>query len=91
VEDLRAVLEARYADEPFVAVVPAGAAPATRHVRGSNHCQIGVFADRARSRFIVVSVIDNLVKGASGQAIQNFNILAGLDETTGLEQLPLFP
>ena len=65
--------------------------PATRHVRGSNHCLIGVFADRVPGRAIILSVIDNLVKGASGQAIQNMNLICGLDETTGLTQQPLFP
>ncbi len=91
VADLRAELGARYAPEPFVRVTPEGVAPATRHVRGSNHCLIGVFADRLRGRAILVSAIDNLVKGASGQAVQNFNLVSGLDETTALEQEPLFP
>ena len=90
-DDLRATLEKRYAEEPFVQVVPKGIAPATRHVRGSNHCLIGVFADRMKGRAIIVSVIDNLVKGASGQAVQNMNVMQGLAETTGLEQQPLFP
>ncbi|MFQ5974263.1 MAG: N-acetyl-gamma-glutamyl-phosphate reductase [Alphaproteobacteria bacterium] len=90
-DGLRDALVRRFADEPFVRVVPAGVTPATRHVRGSNHCLIGVFADRIPDRAIVVSVIDNLVKGASGQAIQNMNVMLGLDETAGLEQEPLFP
>lgn len=90
-DDLRARLAERFANEPFVHVVPAGVMPATRHVRGSNHCLIGVFPDRVRGRAILVSVIDNLVKGASGQAVQNFNLMAGLIETLGLEQAPLFP
>jgi N-acetyl-gamma-glutamyl-phosphate reductase len=90
-DDLRAVLAERYADEPFVQVVPEGVSPATRHVRGSNNCQIGVFPDRRAGRAIVVSVIDNLVKGASGQAVQNMNVLFDLDETAGLEQQALFP
>ena len=89
--DLRDILEKRYADEPFVAVVPEGVAPATRDVRGSNHCLIGVFADRVQGRAIIISVIDNLVKGASGQAVQNMNLMCQLPEATGLEQLPLFP
>jgi len=91
VEDVRNTLAARYAKEPFVRIVPAGEAPATRHVRGSNYCLIGVFADRIPGRAIIVSVIDNLVKGASGQAIQNMNVVCGYEETLGLEQLPLFP
>jgi N-acetyl-gamma-glutamyl-phosphate reductase len=68
-----------------------GVAPATRHVRGSNHCLIGVFADRLPGRAIIVSVIDNLVQGSSGQAVQNMNLMYGLPETTGLEQEALFP
>ncbi len=90
-DDLRATLSKRYSGEPFVHVLDNGAAPATRHVRGSNHCLIGVFADRVPGRAIILSVIDNLVKGASGQAIQNMNLICGLDETTGLTQQPLFP
>lgn len=90
-EDLRATLEKRYAGEPFVRVMPKGIAPATRHVRGSNHCLIGVFADRVPGRAILISVLDNLVKGASGQAIQDMNVMQGLAETMGLEQQPLFP
>jgi N-acetyl-gamma-glutamyl-phosphate reductase len=88
---LRAELTRRYRDEPFVGVLPEGEAPSTRHVRGSNHCLIGVFDDRVKNRAIVVSVIDNLVKGASGQAVQNMNLMAGFAETTALEQQPLFP
>ena len=90
-DDARATLTERYAGEPFVRVLAAGQGPATRHVRGSNHCLIGVFADRLEGRAIVVSVIDNLVKGASGQAVQNMNLMCGFAETTGLEQEPLFP
>lgn len=89
--DLKAALEARYRDEPFVHVLPGNVAPATRMVRGSNHCVLNVFADRIPGRAIVVSAIDNLVKGSSGQAIQNFNLMFGLPETMGLEQAPLFP
>ena len=90
-EDLREALAKRYADEPFVGVTPAGIAPATRHVRASNHALMGVFPDRTPRGAIIVSVIDNLVKGASGQAIQNMNVMFGLSETAGLEQAPLFP
>jgi N-acetyl-gamma-glutamyl-phosphate reductase len=89
--DLRACLSARYADEAFVHVLPETVAPATRMVRGSNHCVLNVFADRIPGRAIVISAIDNLVKGSSGQAVQNFNVMFGLPETMGLEQLPLFP
>ena len=90
-DDLRATLSKRYAGEPFVRVLPKGQAPATRHVRGSNLCLIGVFADRVPGRAIVLSAIDNLVKGASGQAVQNMNVMAGQPEATGLEQVALFP
>lgn len=90
-DGLRAMLAERYRGEPFVRVVPEGIAPATRHVRGSNHCLIGVFADRLAGRAIIVSVLDNLVKGASGQAVQNMNLMCGFTETDGLEQEPLFP
>ena len=89
--DLRVALAARYDPEPFVHVLPQGRAPATRDVRGSNHCLIGVFADRVPGRAILLSVTDNLVKGASGQAIQNMNVMCGLPETMGLEQEALFP
>jgi N-acetyl-gamma-glutamyl-phosphate reductase len=90
-DDLRAALDETYAESPFVRVMEEGVIPATQHVRGSNYCHIGVFADRLPGRAIVVSVIDNLVKGSAGQALQNFNVMHGLDETLALEQLPLFP
>ena len=89
--DLRKALSASYAKSPFLRIVEEGAIPATQHVRGSNFCHIGIFADRIPGRAIVVSTIDNLVKGSAGQALQNFNVMYGLDETTGLDQLPLFP
>ncbi len=85
------VLSARFADEPFCDVMPIGVMPQTRHVRGSNYCRMGVVADRREGRAVVVSVLDNLVKGASGQAVQNANIMLGVPETTGLMQAPLFP
>jgi N-acetyl-gamma-glutamyl-phosphate reductase len=90
-EDLRRTLVERYADEYFVRVLPANTAPATRHVRGSNFCLISVFPDRVKGRAILFSVEDNLVKGASGQAIQNMNVMMGWPEQTALEQLPMFP
>jgi N-acetyl-gamma-glutamyl-phosphate reductase len=89
--DLRNALIEAYANSPFVRIVEEGGIPATQHVRGSNFCHIGVFADRLKGRAIVVSAIDNLVKGSAGQALQNFNLMFGIDETTGLKQLPLFP
>lgn len=89
--DMRAELARVYRDEPFIGVLPEGAVPATRHVRGSNFCFMNVFDDRLPGRVIVTSVIDNLVKGASGQALQNMNLMFGLPETTNLDQQPLFP
>jgi len=91
VANLRTVLAERYADEPFVHLLPEGVAPATRMVRGSNHMVLNVFSDRIPGRAIVIAAIDNLVKGSSGQAIQNFNLMFGLPETMGLEAAPLFP
>ena len=90
-DSLRETLARRYAGEAFLRVLPAGQAPATRHVRGSNHCLMAVFADRLSGRAILLSVIDNLVKGASGQAVQNMNLMTGWSETTALEQEALFP
>ena len=89
--DLRHALAKTYAASPFVHVVEEGTVPATQHVRGSNFCHIGVFADRIRGRAIVISTIDNLVKGSAGQALQNFNLMNSFDEALGLTQLPLFP
>jgi N-acetyl-gamma-glutamyl-phosphate reductase len=90
-DDLRAALLSAYGEEPFVHVAPKGVIPQTQNVRGSNYVQIGVFADRIPERAIVVSVLDNLVKGSAGQALQNMNLAFGLDETEGLLQLPMFP
>jgi N-acetyl-gamma-glutamyl-phosphate reductase len=89
--DLQAELERRYGDEPFVRVLPFKSLPATRHVRGTNLCLIAVHPGRLPGRAILLSVIDNLVKGASGQALQNMNLMLGLPETMGLDQAPLFP
>ena len=88
---LQALFEQRYAQEPFVDVMPAGSHPETRSVRASNVCRIAVHQPRGGDTVVVLSVIDNLVKGAAGQAVQNMNILFGLDETTGLEAPPLVP
>ncbi|MCP5088501.1 MAG: N-acetyl-gamma-glutamyl-phosphate reductase [Rhodobacteraceae bacterium] len=84
-------LVAKYANEPFVYVLPFDEAPATQHVRGSNYCHIGVIPDRRPGRVMVFSALDNLTKGSSGQAIQNANLMLGLPETQGLELAPLFP
>lgn len=91
VADLRAALGHRYAAAPFVHLLPEGKGPSTRMVRGSNHCVMNVFEDRIPGRAIVIVAIDNLVKGSSGQAIQNMNLMFGLPETAGLLQAPLFP
>ncbi len=90
-EELRAALESAYGGKPFVHLAAPGVIPSTQTVRGSNHCQINVFADRVPGRAIVIAAIDNLVKGSAGQALQNFNLMFGLSETAGLQQLPLFP
>jgi N-acetyl-gamma-glutamyl-phosphate reductase len=90
-EDLQAELARCYRDEPFVRVLPFESLPATRHVRGTNLCLIAVHPGRQAGRAILISVTDNLVKGASGQALQNMNLMLGLPETAGLGQAPLFP
>ena len=84
-------LQSAYADEPFVAVLPIGEHPSTRHIRGSNFCHIGVVGDRIEGRAVVIAALDNLTKGSSGQALQNANLMLGYDETTGLMQAPVFP
>ena len=89
--EVHRVLVTQYADEPFVDVLPMGEVPNVQHVRGSNLCRIGVVPDRASGRMIILSVLDNLMKGASGQAVQNANLMLGLDETAGLTMAPLFP
>jgi N-acetyl-gamma-glutamyl-phosphate reductase len=91
VEDLHGILTTAYADEPFVHVLPFGEMPQTRHVRGSNMTFIGVAKDRIAGRAIIGSALDNLVKGAAGQAVQNMNLMLGFSEMTGLEQVALFP
>ncbi len=90
-EDLHAILLKYYEKETFVHVLPFGETPQTRHVRGSNMTFIGVAKDRIPGRAIVVSTLDNLVKGASGQAIQNMNLMLSWPEALGLEQVALFP
>ncbi len=87
--EVDALYEAAYADEPFVTVV--AAPPATKHVTGSNYIRVHVRVDERTGRIIAIGVEDNLVKGAAGQAVQAFNLVHGLPETTGLEQLPLAP
>lgn len=89
--DLQALYERYYSDEPFVDVLPSGIYPQTRSVRGANICRIGVSRPQGRQKVVVMSVIDNLVKGASGQAVQIMNVLLGLPETRGLVAPPLSP
>lgn len=89
--DLQQLFEARYRDEPFVDVMPAGSHPETRSVRGANHCRISVHRPQDGDVLVVLSVIDNLVKGAAGQAVQNMNLMLGLEERQGLESVALLP
>lgn len=89
--DLQALFEECYRDERFVDVLPAGGHPETRSVRGSNQCRIAVHRPGGGDTVVVLSVIDNLVKGAAGQAVQNLNIMFGFAESTALEQVPLLP
>ena len=89
--DLQALYEQRYCNEPFVDVMPAGSHPETRSVRGANSCRIAIHRPQQGNTVVVLAVIDNLVKGAAGQAVQNMNIMFGLPETTALTSLPLLP
>lgn len=91
ISDVRNILTQYYEHKPFVTILPEGQLPATRDVVGSNHCHIGIVNGRSPGKVVLVSVIDNLIKGASGQAVQNMNLMFGLKETAGLQQLPLFP
>jgi N-acetyl-gamma-glutamyl-phosphate reductase len=90
-ESLQAVFDTRYANEAFVDVLPQGQLPATRDVRGSNRCEIAVRYDAVTHTAIVIAAEDNLVKGASGQAVQNMNLMFGLAETAGLTGIALMP
>ncbi len=90
-DDLQSLFEQRYHGEPFVDVMPAGSHPETRSVRGANHCRIAVHRPLDGDVVVVTSVIDNLVKGAAGQAIQNMNLMFDLPESAGLEQVALLP
>ncbi len=89
--DLQALYEDAYAEEPFVDVLPSGVYPQTRTVKGANRCQISIAVPQNRNTVVVMATIDNLVKGASGQAVQNMNIMLGLDETAGLQQVGMLP
>jgi|TARA_R110000772_G_scaffold58976_4_gene133682 N-acetyl-gamma-glutamyl-phosphate reductase len=90
-DEIQFLFEKRYADAPFVDVMPLGSTPQTRTVRGSNMCRIALYRPQNRDTLVVLSAIDNLVKGASGQAIQNMNLMFGLPETMGLQGLALLP
>jgi N-acetyl-gamma-glutamyl-phosphate reductase len=90
-EDYQALFERRYADEPFVDVLPPGSTPETRSVRAANICRIAVHRPQGGDMLVVLSVIDNIVKGAAGQAVQNMNIMFGCEESTGLMQIPVLP
>lgn len=90
-DDFQALYEARYAAEPFVDVLPFGSHPDTRSVRAANACRVALQRPQGGGTLVVLSVIDNLVKGAAGQAVQNMNIMFGLDETAGLTQVPVLP
>ncbi|MFA7386530.1 MAG: N-acetyl-gamma-glutamyl-phosphate reductase [Thiohalobacteraceae bacterium] len=89
--DLQGLFERRYADEPFVDVMPAGAHPETRSVRGANHCRIAVHRPQGGDTVVVLTVIDNLVKGAAGQAVQNMNLMFGFPEQSALDAVALLP
>ncbi len=88
---IQQVFEDYYSKEPFIDVMPTGSHPETRSVKGANHCRIAVHYLSDSNKYVVLSVIDNLVKGAAGQAIQNMNLMSGLDETMGLDALGIMP
>jgi N-acetyl-gamma-glutamyl-phosphate reductase len=90
-EEFLNTFEEYYQKEPFIRICPGGKLPNTKDVRGSNYCDIGVKVNESGSQAVVVTAIDNLVKGASGEAVQNMNIMLGFSETMGLDVLPLFP
>ncbi len=91
VDDIQALYEQRYRNEVFVDVLPQGSHPDTRNVRGSNNCQISIHQPQGKQTIVVLSVIDNLVKGAAGQAVQNMNLMFGLKEDAGLKTIALYP
>jgi N-acetyl-gamma-glutamyl-phosphate reductase len=90
-EEVLNTFQEHYQNEPFIRIYPKGKLPNTKDVRGSNFCDIGVKVNEADGRTVIVTAIDNLVKGASGEAVQNMNIMLGYPETMGLEVLPLAP
>ena len=90
-EDLLNTFDEYYREEPFIRIYPKGKMPNTKDVRGSNYCDIGMVVNETNSRAVIVTAIDNVVKGASGEAVQNMNIMLGYPETMGLDVVPLFP
>ncbi|MEJ2142929.1 MAG: N-acetyl-gamma-glutamyl-phosphate reductase [Gammaproteobacteria bacterium] len=90
-QDLQSLFEQRYVDEPFVDVLPAGSHPETRSVKGANTCRIAIHQPQDGNTVVILSVIDNLVKGAAGQAVQNMNIMFGLPESSGIDGIALIP
>ncbi len=90
-EDIQALFEQRYANEHFVDVLPTGTHPDTRNVRGSNRCQIAIHQPQGGDTVVILSVIDNLVKGAAGQAVQNMNLMFDYSENAGLKTVALYP
>ena len=90
-KEIHQIYDEFYHDKPFVRVRPEGNIPSTKEVLGSNYCDIGLHVDPRTNRLTIVTVIDNLVKGAAGQAIQNFNLMNGWDERTGLGDIPIYP
>ncbi|MGH0428587.1 N-acetyl-gamma-glutamyl-phosphate reductase [Bacillus hominis] len=91
IQQLQKLYEETYEQSPFIRIRSQGEFPSPKEVRGSNYCDIGIAYDERTERVTVVSVIDNMMKGAAGQAIQNANVLAGLEDTTGLQHMPLYP
>lgn len=91
VDDLKKAWQSYYKDEAFIHILEGDRAPSTRMVRGSNHCMLNAYEDRRTGFATLVVVLDNLVKGSAGQALQNFNLAFGYPETTGLDQIALFP
>ncbi|PID76927.1 MAG: N-acetyl-gamma-glutamyl-phosphate reductase [Deltaproteobacteria bacterium] len=89
--DLQRLYEEKYHDEPFVRICPAGKVPSLQHLRGSNYCDIGVVVEERTGRVVILSAIDNIGKGAAGQAVQNMNLMFGFDEAAGLMNIPCFP
>ena len=91
VDDLYDLYQSFHGGKPFVTILEPGQFPATKHVYGTNFCHIGLAVDKRTNRVIVVSAIDNLVKGAAGQAVQNMNLMCGFDETSGLTMSAVWP